>query len=144
MPQVSCHKSHRRFAARGDRVGTGWAGPACAGITTYSPLAFYGAKEKGTNCTTGVIGFGGLGDMCVKIAKAMGNKVVVFSTRCWAAQLKAPVVELAVHIMMGSNAVASCLLHPGSSQCRIVVGGNHDGQCSAASTSHLSVGPTDK
>lgn len=52
----------------------------CAGITTYSPLVYYGAKAKGTACTTGVIGFGGLGHMAVKLAKAMGNKVVVFST----------------------------------------------------------------
>lgn len=42
-----------------------------AGITTYSPLVYYGAKAKGAACTTGVIGFGGLGHMAVKLAKAM-------------------------------------------------------------------------
>jgi len=52
----------------------------CAGITTFSPLVHFGAKAKGAAGTTGVVGFGGLGHMAVKIAKAMGNKVVVFST----------------------------------------------------------------
>ena len=49
----------------------------CAGITTYSPLKRYGTK-KGTK--VGVIGLGGLGHMAVKIAKAMGAEVTVFST----------------------------------------------------------------
>jgi D-arabinose 1-dehydrogenase-like Zn-dependent alcohol dehydrogenase len=44
---------------------------ARAGITTYSPLAHFGAKAKGAACTTGVIGFGGLGHVAVKLAKAM-------------------------------------------------------------------------
>ena len=48
----------------------------CAGITTYSPLKRYGTK-KGTK--VGVIGLGGLGHMAVKIAKAMGAEVTVFS-----------------------------------------------------------------
>jgi hypothetical protein len=41
------------------------------GITTYSPLVHFGAKAKGVACTTGVIGFGGLGHMAVKLAKTM-------------------------------------------------------------------------
>ncbi len=49
----------------------------CAGITTYSPLKRFGTK-KGTK--VGVIGLGGLGHMAVKIAKAMGADVTVFST----------------------------------------------------------------
>ena len=49
----------------------------CAGITTYSPLKRFGTK-KGTK--VGVIGLGGLGHMAVKIAKAMGAEVTVFST----------------------------------------------------------------
>jgi uncharacterized zinc-type alcohol dehydrogenase-like protein len=49
----------------------------CAGITTYSPLKRYGAK-KGKR--VGVVGLGGLGHMAVKLAKAMGAEVVVFST----------------------------------------------------------------
>ncbi|MBX3021896.1 MAG: NAD(P)-dependent alcohol dehydrogenase [Bdellovibrionales bacterium] len=49
----------------------------CAGITTYSPLKRYKVK-KGTK--VGVVGLGGLGHMAVKIAKAMGGEVTVFST----------------------------------------------------------------
>lgn len=54
------------------------AGPlCCAGITTYSPLARH-VKGK-ENQAVGVVGFGGLGHMAVKIAKAMGAEVTVFS-----------------------------------------------------------------
>jgi alcohol dehydrogenase (NADP+) len=49
----------------------------CAGITTYSPLKRHGVK-KGQK--VGVVGLGGLGHMAVKIAKAMGAEVTVFST----------------------------------------------------------------
>lgn len=49
----------------------------CAGITTYSPLKRYGVK-KGHR--VGVVGLGGLGHMAVKLAKAMGAEVTVFST----------------------------------------------------------------
>ncbi len=49
----------------------------CAGITTYSPLRRYKVK-KGSK--VGVVGLGGLGHMAVKIAKAMGAEVTVFST----------------------------------------------------------------
>lgn len=49
----------------------------CAGITTYSPLKRFGTK-KGKR--VGVVGLGGLGHMAVKLAKAMGAEVVVFST----------------------------------------------------------------
>jgi uncharacterized zinc-type alcohol dehydrogenase-like protein len=49
----------------------------CAGITTYSPLKRYGVKK---GMKVGVVGLGGLGHMAVKIAKAMGAEVTVFST----------------------------------------------------------------
>ncbi|EAN90903.1 putative NADP-dependent alcohol hydrogenase [Trypanosoma cruzi] len=49
----------------------------CAGITTYSPLRHWGTKA-GTR--VGVVGLGGLGHMAVKIAKAMGAEVTVFTT----------------------------------------------------------------
>ena len=50
----------------------------CAGITMYSPLNYYGCKNGGK--TVGIIGVGGLGTMGLKLAKAMGNKVVAIST----------------------------------------------------------------
>ncbi|WP_417659807.1 NAD(P)-dependent alcohol dehydrogenase [Pseudidiomarina sp.] len=49
----------------------------CAGITTYSPLRHWGVT-KGHK--VGVVGLGGLGHMAVKIAKAMGAEVVLFTT----------------------------------------------------------------
>jgi len=54
------------------------AGPLlCSGITMYSPLNRH-IKGK-PNQKVGVVGFGGLGVMGVKIAKAMGADVVIFS-----------------------------------------------------------------
>lgn len=49
----------------------------CAGITTYSPLRHHGVS-KGQK--VGIVGLGGLGHMGVKLAKAMGAHVVVFTT----------------------------------------------------------------
>jgi len=49
----------------------------CAGITTYSPLKRF---NVGPGTKAGVVGLGGLGHMGVKIAKAMGADVTVFST----------------------------------------------------------------
>jgi len=48
----------------------------CAGITTYSPLATWGA---GPGKKVAVVGLGGLGHMAVKIAVAMGAEVTVLS-----------------------------------------------------------------
>lgn len=61
-----------------DSIDLAYAGPLlCAGITTYSPLnrLVKGKKDQ----KVGVIGLGGLGMMAVKIAKAMGAEVTVFS-----------------------------------------------------------------
>jgi uncharacterized zinc-type alcohol dehydrogenase-like protein len=49
----------------------------CAGITTYSPLR-HNHVAKGQK--VGVVGLGGLGHMGVKLAKAFGAHVVVFTT----------------------------------------------------------------
>lgn len=50
----------------------------CAGITTYSPLRYFGLDKPGMH--VGVVGLGGLGHVAVKFAKAMGVKVTVIST----------------------------------------------------------------
>ena len=49
----------------------------CAGITTYSPMHYWGVT-KGKK--VGVVGLGGLGHMAVKFAHALGAHVVVFTT----------------------------------------------------------------
>ncbi|XP_006353145.1 probable mannitol dehydrogenase [Solanum tuberosum] len=50
----------------------------CAGITTYSPLRYFGLDKPGLH--VGVVGLGGLGHVGVKFAKALGVKVTVIST----------------------------------------------------------------
>ncbi|KAK6131400.1 hypothetical protein DH2020_034885 [Rehmannia glutinosa] len=47
----------------------------CAGITTYSPLRYYGLDKPGLH--VGVAGLGGLGHVAVKFLKAFGTKVTV-------------------------------------------------------------------
>jgi uncharacterized zinc-type alcohol dehydrogenase-like protein len=49
----------------------------CAGITTYSPLRHW---HVGPGSKFGVVGLGGLGHMGVKIAHALGARVVLFTT----------------------------------------------------------------
>ena len=49
----------------------------CAGITTYSPLRQWGVTA---GHKVGIVGLGGLGHVAVKIARAMGAHVVLFTT----------------------------------------------------------------
>ncbi len=49
----------------------------CAGITTYSPLRHW---KVGKGQKVGIVGLGGLGHMGVKLAKAFGANVVLFTT----------------------------------------------------------------
>ena len=71
---------HQRFLVKiPDGYPLEAAGPVfCAGITMYSPLAHWKSNSGGLN--VGVVGIGGLGQMGVKLAKAMGNKVTEIST----------------------------------------------------------------
>jgi uncharacterized zinc-type alcohol dehydrogenase-like protein len=56
------------------------AGPIlCAGITMYDPLRHWGAT-KGNKLCVGIVGVGGLGTMGIKMAKALGHRVVAIST----------------------------------------------------------------
>ncbi|RZK81790.1 MAG: NAD(P)-dependent alcohol dehydrogenase [Pedobacter sp.] len=48
----------------------------CAGVTTWSPLIHWGVKA-GSNVA--VVGLGGLGHMAIKLAKALGANVTLFS-----------------------------------------------------------------
>lgn len=49
----------------------------CAGVTTYSPMKHWKVKAGDK---VGIVGFGGLGNMAAKLAKAMGADVTVFTT----------------------------------------------------------------
>ena len=62
-----------------DGMDLEYAGPLlCAGITMFSPLNRHVLKQGG-NKKVGIVGFGGLGQMGVKLAKAMNSEVTVFS-----------------------------------------------------------------
>ncbi len=71
----------------------------CAGVTTYSPMKHWGVKEGDH---VGILGFGGLGDMATKIARAMGAHVTVFTT----SKEKAPDAEKigAAQVVLESDA----------------------------------------
>jgi uncharacterized zinc-type alcohol dehydrogenase-like protein len=64
-----------------DNISLEACGPlVCAGITTFSPLNRHVLlKGGGKGKKVGIVGFGGLGHMAVKLAKAMGCEVTVFS-----------------------------------------------------------------
>ena len=50
----------------------------CAGITTWSPLKHWDVKETSK---IAVVGLGGLGHMAIKLAKALGATVTLFSRK---------------------------------------------------------------
>nr|GMC67552.1 8-hydroxygeraniol dehydrogenase-like [Ipomoea batatas] len=50
----------------------------CAGITTYSPMKYFGLDKPGLHI--GIVGLGGLGHMALKYAKTFGCHVTVIST----------------------------------------------------------------
>eukprot|EP00090_Calanus_glacialis_P010418 TRINITY_DN1879_c0_g1_i1.p1 TRINITY_DN1879_c0_g1~~TRINITY_DN1879_c0_g1_i1.p1 ORF type:complete len:373 (-),score=97.18 TRINITY_DN1879_c0_g1_i1:75-1193(-) len=74
------HTANQRFIVKiPDGFPLEAAGPVfCAGITMYSPLVNYKADKGGMR--VGIIGIGGLGQMGVRLAKAMGNTVTAIST----------------------------------------------------------------
>lgn len=69
---------HKRFVIHvPEHLDMAGAAPIlCAGITTYSPLKHF---KVGKGHKVGVIGMGGLGHMGVKIAKALGAEVTLFT-----------------------------------------------------------------
>lgn len=67
-----------RFAVKiPDGIDLAGAAPLlCAGITTYSPLRHW---KVGPGSKVAVIGLGGLGHMAIKLAKALGAQVALFT-----------------------------------------------------------------
>jgi uncharacterized zinc-type alcohol dehydrogenase-like protein len=80
----------------------------CAGITTYSPLRHWNVRE---GQKVGVVGLGGLGHMGVKLANAMGARVVVFTT---SAGKTADAVRLGAREAVVSKDAAAMQKHAGS------------------------------
>lgn len=74
------HTVHEHFIIKiPDGMDLAKTGPImCAGITLYDPLRHWGFASS-TGKTVGIIGIGGLGTMGIKLAKAMGHKVVAIS-----------------------------------------------------------------
>ncbi|XP_063693990.1 NADP-dependent alcohol dehydrogenase C-like [Bolinopsis microptera] len=57
------------------------AGPIlCAGITMWSPLNHWGATNTEKKLNIGIVGIGGLGTMGIKLAAALGHRVVAISS----------------------------------------------------------------
>jgi uncharacterized zinc-type alcohol dehydrogenase-like protein len=83
-----------------DRLNPAGAAPlVCAGITTYSPLRHWNVRE---GQKVGVVGLGGLGHMAVKLARAFGARVVVFTTSSGKAE---DAVRLGAHdVVVSKNA----------------------------------------
>ena len=61
-----------------DNVELASAGPImCSAVTVYSPLRHWNVRA---GSKIGIVGLGGLGHIAVKLAKAMGADIVVFTT----------------------------------------------------------------
>jgi uncharacterized zinc-type alcohol dehydrogenase-like protein len=80
----------------------------CAGITTYSPLRHW---KVGSGQKVGIVGLGGLGHMGVKLANAMGARVVVFTTSPGKAE---DAVRLGAHDVVVSKNAGEMQKHQGS------------------------------
>lgn len=80
----------------------------CAGITTYSPLRHW---KAGPGKKVGIVGLGGLGHMGVKLARAMGAHVVVFTT---SPNKKDDALRLGAHEVVVSRNESEMNAHTGS------------------------------
>jgi uncharacterized zinc-type alcohol dehydrogenase-like protein len=95
-----------RISGKVDLAGT--APLLCAGITTYSPLRRWNVRN---GQKVGVVGLGGLGHMAVKLARAFGARVVVFTTSPGKAEAAA---RLGAHDVVVSTQAAEMQKHLGS------------------------------
>ncbi len=80
----------------------------CAGITTYSPMRRWGVT---TGTKVGVVGLGGLGHMGVKLARAFGAHVAVFTT---SPGKKEDALRLGAHEVIISTNAEEMQQHAGS------------------------------
>lgn len=80
----------------------------CAGITTWSPLRHW---KAGPGKKVGIVGLGGLGHMGVKLARALGAHVVLFST---SASKREDALRLGAHEVVISKNAEEMAAHLGS------------------------------
>jgi alcohol dehydrogenase (NADP+) len=80
----------------------------CAGITTYSPLRRWGV---GPGKKVGIVGIGGLGHMGIKLAAAMGARVVAFTT---SPSKRQDALDLGAHEVVVSRDADAMQAHAGS------------------------------
>jgi len=80
----------------------------CAGITTYSPLRHWNVQP---GQRVGIVGLGGLGHMALKLARAMGAEVALFTTSPGKA---ADAKRLGAHDVIISKDAAEMQKHAGS------------------------------
>jgi uncharacterized zinc-type alcohol dehydrogenase-like protein len=93
----------------------------CAGITTYSPLRHW---KVGKGQKVGVVGLGGLGHMGLKLAKAFGARVALFTT---SPHKTADAVRLGADEVILSQDSAAMQKHAGSFDFILdTASGDHD------------------
>jgi uncharacterized zinc-type alcohol dehydrogenase-like protein len=93
----------------------------CAGITTYSPLRHW---NVGKGQKVGIVGLGGLGHMGLKLAKAFGANVALFTT---SPHKTADAVRLGADDVILSTDSAAMQKHAGSFDFILdTVSGDHD------------------
>ena len=73
---------HERFICKvPDGMDLAKAGPlVCAGVTMWDPLKHWGATQPDKKMNIGIVGIGGLGTMGIKLASALGHRVVAISS----------------------------------------------------------------
>jgi uncharacterized zinc-type alcohol dehydrogenase-like protein len=73
---------HERFVCKvPEGMDLASAGPlVCAGITMWDPLKHWGATQPDRRMNIGIVGIGGLGTMGIKLAAALGHRVVAISS----------------------------------------------------------------
>lgn len=93
----------------------------CGGITTYSPLRHW---KVGKGQKVGVVGLGGLGHLAVKLARAFGAEVAVFTT---SAHKKDDAARLGATELVVSSDAQAMRRHAGTFDFILdTVSGDHD------------------
>jgi alcohol/geraniol dehydrogenase (NADP+) len=100
------HRTDARFCFKmpSESDGPAYAPLFCGGATVFNPLTAALAGSYARTARVGVIGLGGLGHLAVKIARAMGYEVTLFSST---PEKKKEAEALGVHHFVASNEAES-------------------------------------